>query len=73
MVARRCTSRSGRPWARIQAGGLTRDVALQEPDDADHAAIGHAYQTRYARYGRSYVDPMISPNATAATLRLIPR
>lgn len=58
---------------RIQAGGLTRDVALQEPDDADHAAIGHAYQTRYARYGRSYVDPMISPNATAATLRLIPR
>jgi hypothetical protein len=62
-----------RPEGRIRAGGLTRDVALQEPDDADHAAIGQAYQAKYARYGNSYVDPMVSPDATAATLQLIPR
>jgi hypothetical protein len=38
-----------------------------------HAAIGQAYQAKYARYGNSYVDPMVSPDATAATLQLIPR
>ncbi len=62
-----------RPEGRIRAGGLTRDVAFQEPEDADQAAIDHAYQAKYARYGNSYVDPMVSRNATAATLRLIPR
>jgi hypothetical protein len=62
-----------RPEGRIRAGGLTRDVALQEPDDADHAAIDQAYQAKYARYGNSYVDPMVSPDATTATLQLIPR
>jgi hypothetical protein len=62
-----------RPEGRIRAGGVTRDVAFQEPDDADHAAIDQAYQTKYARYGNSYLDPMVSPAATAATLRLIAR
>ena len=62
-----------RPEGRIRVGGVTRDVAFQEPDDADHAAIDQAYQTKYARYGNSYVDPMVSPAATAATLRLIAR
>jgi hypothetical protein len=62
-----------RPEGRIRAGGLTRDVTFQEPDDADHDAIDHAYQTKYAHYGSRYVEPMVSPDATAATLRLIPR
>jgi hypothetical protein len=60
-----------RPEGRIWAGGVSRDVASQEPDDADHAAIDQAFRTKYARYGGSYVDPMVSPDATAATLRLI--
>jgi hypothetical protein len=62
-----------RPEGRIRAGGLIREVAFAEPEDADHPAIDHAYRTKYARYGRSYVEPMVSPNATAATLRLIAR
>jgi hypothetical protein len=62
-----------RPEGRIRAGGLTRDVAFAEPDDADHDAIDQAYRTKYARYGSTYVDPMVSPNATAATLRLLAR
>ena len=61
------------PEGRVRAGGIARDVAFQEPDDADHAAIDQAYQTKYARYGSSYVDPMVGPDATAATLRLIAR
>jgi hypothetical protein len=62
-----------RPEGRIRAGGVTRDVAFQEPDNADHGAIDHAYRTKYARYGSSYVDPMVGPAATEATLRLIAR
>ena len=62
-----------RPEGRIRAGGLTREVAFQEPDGADHDAIDHAYRTKYARYGGRYVEPMVSPDATAATLRLLPR
>jgi hypothetical protein len=62
-----------RPEGRIRAGGIARDVAFQEPGDADHAAIDQAYQTKYAGYGSSYVDPMVSPDAKAATLRLIAR
>ena len=62
-----------RPEGRIRAGGLTRDVTFQEPDDADHDAIDRAYKDKYARSGSSYADPMVSPDATAATLRLIAR
>ncbi len=40
--------------------------------DMAKAAIDHAYQAKYARYARSYVEPMVSPDATAATLRLVP-
>jgi hypothetical protein len=50
-----------------------RVVAFQEPADADHDAIDQADRTKYARYGSSYVESMVSPDATAATLRLIAR
>ena len=62
-----------RPEGRIRAGGIAREVAFAEPGDADHAAIDQAYQTKYAGHGSSYVDPMVSPDAKTATLRLIAR
>lgn len=61
-----------RPEGHIRAGGVERDVAFEEPDDADHDAIDQAYRTKYARYDSAYVDPMVSPGARAATLRLVP-
>ncbi len=57
----------------IRAGGVDRYVGFAEPEDADHDAIDRAYRSKYARYSRAYVDPMVSPDATAATLRLIAR
>jgi hypothetical protein len=64
-----------RPEGRIQSGGLTRDVMFTEPADADHAALGtaidQAYRAKYAGYSASIVDPMVSPGARAATLRLL--
>ncbi|NJC71589.1 DUF2255 family protein [Planosporangium thailandense] len=59
-----------RPEGRIRVGGVEREVAFEEPADADHGAIDRAYRSKYARYGGTYVDPMVSPGAAAATLRL---
>jgi hypothetical protein len=61
------------PEGSIRAGGLTRDVTFAEPADADQAAIDQAYRSKYARHGAAYVDPMVSPAARAATLRLTAR
>ena len=44
--------------------------------DADHAnddQIDAAYRTKYRRYGGRYVDPMVAPEARAATIKLVPR
>jgi hypothetical protein len=62
-----------RPEGRIRAAGIDRDVTFSEPDRANHSAIDQAYRDKYARYASTYVDPMISPGARAATLRLTPR
>ncbi len=57
---------------RIRAGGVERDVAFEEPGDADHRAVDDAYRSKYGRYAGTYVEPMVGPVATAATLRLAP-
>ncbi len=62
-----------RPEGRIRAGGTERDVTFTEPDDSVHSAIHQAYRSKYGRYSESYVRPMIEPDATAATFRLVPR
>jgi hypothetical protein len=49
------------PEGRIRAGGVERDVAFAEPGDAKYAS----------RYARNIVDPIVSPDAAAATLRLV--
>jgi hypothetical protein len=40
--------------------------------DAVNDALDAAYRTKYRRFA-SYVPPMLSPQARAATLRLVPR
>jgi hypothetical protein len=62
-----------RPEGGIRTAGIERDVTFAEPDHADQDAIDRAYRGKYARYASTYVDPMISPGAKAATLRLTPR
>ena len=62
-----------RHQGRIQAGGVERDVTFEEPDDDLDPAIHQAYRSKDGRYPDSYVRPLIEPEATAATFRLIPR
>jgi hypothetical protein len=57
---------------RIQAGGVNKDVTFADADhDLDHQ-IDAAYRAKYHRHSASYVGPMISPQARATTIRLVP-
>jgi hypothetical protein len=58
---------------RIRVGGIEHDVIFDEPDDTVHPAIDDAYRTKYGRYPEAYVQPMVEPDAIAATFRLVPR
>jgi len=57
--------------ANIQAGGVDKDVRLVETDDLIDQ-IDAAYRTKYRRYAASVIDTIVSPQARAATLRLVP-
>jgi hypothetical protein len=58
---------------RIRAGGVDREVTAAEAEDADHDGIDRAYRSKYGGYPRAYVDPTVTADAIAATLRLSPR
>jgi hypothetical protein len=59
----------------ISAGGVDSDVSFTDVsgDDDVQQHLDEAYRTKYRRYGASYIDMMLAPQARAATLKLIPR
>jgi hypothetical protein len=71
------------PWFRgaqtrleghIQAGGVDKDVTLlEESDPALNDQIDAAYRTKYRRYAAGIVNSMVTPEARAATIKLVPR
>lgn len=58
--------------AHIEAGGVGKDVRLVETD-AMTDEIDAAYRAKYRRYAESIVGSIVSPEARAATLKLVPR
>jgi len=57
----------------IRAGGVEKDVAfVEETNPGINDALDAAYRAKYRRYA-SYVPPMISSQARATTLKLVPR
>jgi hypothetical protein len=58
--------------AHIDAGGVDKDVLLVETDDKNDA-IDTAYRTKYRRYAANIVNSDLTPQARAATLKLVPR
>jgi len=58
--------------ARIHAGGVEKDVLLVETDDINDE-IDAAYRAKYRRYTKNIVDGVVTPQARAATLKLVPR
>ena len=61
---------------RIQAGGVEKDVTFVDVADTDRDTqdqIDAAYRTKYRRYAQSIVGSVLTPEARAATLKLVPR
>ena len=59
---------------RIQAGGVDKDVTfVEEADPAVHEQIDSAYRKKYSHQPKEYVDPCVTPQARAATIKLVPR
>jgi hypothetical protein len=58
--------------AHIEAGGVDKDVLLIEMDDSNDE-IDTAYRSKYHRYAESIVGTVVTPEARAATLKLVPR
>ncbi|GHO81762.1 hypothetical protein KSD_95330 [Ktedonobacter sp. SOSP1-85] len=58
----------------MEAGGVTKDVTFVDvsSDEALNHEIDAAYRSKYQRYSRTYVDPMIASQARATTLKLVP-
>lgn len=78
----RCVRGRGGAWfravqthheGRISAGGVDKAVTFVEESDSEiNEKIDAAYQSKYARYAQ-YVPPVLTPEARAATLKLVPR
>jgi hypothetical protein len=58
--------------AHILAAGLDKDVLLVETDDVNDE-LDAAYRAKYRRYAESIIGSIVSPQARAATLKLVPR
>ena len=58
--------------AHIRVGGVEKDVLLVETDDRNDE-IDAAYRSKYRQYSASVIGTVVSPQARAATLKLVPR
>ena len=63
-----------RQLGQIRAGGVTKAVAFVSVDPADQVGneIDAAYRAKYRRYPASIVNTVLTPQARAATLELVP-
>lgn len=58
---------------RVQAGGVSKDVAFADAGHGIDDQIDAAYRTKYRRYAANIVNSIVTPQARAATLRLAPQ
>ena len=58
---------------RIWAGGVEKDVTLEEATSDLNDQLDAAYRGKYRRYAANIVNSIVTPQARAATLKLMPR
>jgi hypothetical protein len=58
---------------RIQSGRIARTVAFEEAPRTVNDEIDGAYRAKYRRYAANIVKSVLTAEARAATLRLVPR
>ena len=56
----------------ISAGGVDKDVQFVEAGDDMNDEIDAGYRTKYVSQPAAYVDPIVTPQARAATIKLVP-
>ena len=57
----------------IEAGSVAKDVSFVDADPEINDQIDTAYRTKYRCYATRFVTPIVSPEARAATIKLVPR
>jgi hypothetical protein len=57
----------------VRAGGVGKDVRFVDGGDDVDDQIDAAYRNKYRRYDARFVDPVLTPEARAATIKLVPR
>lgn len=58
---------------RIWAGGVEKDVVLEDADHGLDDALDAEYRRKYGRYSEATLDRITSEQARSTTYRLIPR
>lgn len=60
---------------RIRAGGVDKDVAFVDVGDGGETTprLDAAYRAKYGRYPADIFGSVVTPQAQAATIRLVPR
>lgn len=61
------------PFGAIRTGGRQLEVTFAPAGQNVRPAVDAAYRAKYARYGDSYLRPMLAEPAVAATLRVCPQ
>ncbi len=56
----------------IQAGGVDKDVLFEAADAGMNEKIDAAYRSKYHRYAANIVNSILTPQARATTIRLVP-
>jgi len=81
VYVRSVKGRSG-PWfrgtqdtreGRIRAGSVQQDVTFEDAGQDIDDEVDGAYRAKYRRYAGSIVDSVLTPEARASTLKLMPR
>jgi hypothetical protein len=62
-----------RPDGRISSGGVVKDVTFVDPGHDLDDEIDAAYRDKYRRYAENIVGSVLTPQARAGTIRLVPR
>ena len=57
---------------RIRAGGIDKEVTVEDANDAVNDQVDAAYRSKYGRYA-SIVDGITDAEARSTTLKLVPR
>jgi hypothetical protein len=58
---------------RVQAGGVDKEVSFVDVGDEVGDRVDALYRNKYRRYAAHIVDAITSPEARAATIKLVPR